>query len=268
MLRVSLAAITLAAPVLAAPLLGAAAVAQPAAGTTTCPKPQPGRFAVMGTGNRGSGAAATPTAHLLEERWLPDGTVRGTAAERQGRSERSGSYSGSLSVTAACVVELERRLPWGVERTEVVVDGRGRPLYSISRSPGAVITSRWLPMGKGSCSAGQLDGLVLSQQTGLSWQGKAWVPNAVVQREQWRSGSVEGIALISTNGMGETVRYSGSLQLKPSSCWGELQERDSQGNSYRYRALVVSGHKRSGARGYFYLQRDPDDLTVGWLVRD
>jgi hypothetical protein len=268
MLRVSLAAITLAAPVLAAPLLGAAAVAQPAAGTTACPKPQPGRFAVMGTGNRGSGAAATPTAHLLEERWLPDGTVRGTAAERQGRSERSGSYSGSLSVTAACVVELERRLPWGVERTEVVVDGRGRPLYSISRGRGAVITSRWLPMGKGSCNASQLDGLVLSQQTGLSWEGKAWVPNAVVQREQWRSGNVEGIALISTNGMGDTVRYSGSLKLNPSSCWGELQERDSQGNSYRYRALVVSGHKRSGARGYFYLQRDPDDLTVGWLVRD
>jgi hypothetical protein len=268
MLRVSLAAITLAAPVLAAPLLSAAAVAQPAAGNAACPKPQPGRFAVMGTGSRGSGAAATPTAHLLEERWLPDGSVRGTAAERQGRNERSGSYSGSLSINASCVVELERRLPWGVERTEVVVDGRGRPLYSISRGRGAVITSRWLPMGKGSCNASQLDGLVLSQQTGLSWEGKAWVPNAVVQREQWRSGNVEGIALISTNGMGDTVRYSGSLKLNPSSCWGELQERDSQGNGYRYRALVVNGHKRSGARGYFYLQRDPDDLTVGWLVRD
>ena len=29
---------------------------------------------------------------------------------------------------------------------------------------------------------------------------------------------------------------------------------------------VVNG--RSGARGYLYLQSDPDDLTVGWLVRD
>jgi len=59
-----------------------------------------------------------------------------------------------------------------------------------------------------------------------------------------------------------------SLQLDPGSCWGSLQERDSLGVTYRYRALVVSGHKQQGARGYFYLQRDPDDLTVGWLVRD
>ena len=264
MLRVSLAALALATPLLAPPAPAApAASPAPAAG---CPKPQPGRFAVMGTGSRGPGA--TPTAHLLEERWLPDGSLRGTAAERQGRSERSGSYSGSLKLTANCVVHLERRLPWGLERTEVVVDGRGRPLYSISRSPGAVISSRWLPMAKGSCSVEQLDGLVLSHQTGLSWQAKAWVPNAVVQREQWRAGRVEGLALLSTNGMGETVRYTGSLQLDPGSCWGSLQERDSLGVTYRYRALLVSGHKRQGARGYFYLQRDPDDLTVGWLVRD
>ncbi|MFM8968535.1 MAG: hypothetical protein ACKOGI_11480 [Vulcanococcus sp.] len=268
MLRVSLAALALATPLLsaAAPAQQAAQpTGQPAAG---CPKPQPGRFAVMGTGSRGQGPASTPSAHLLEERWLPDGSLRGTVAERQGRRERSGSYTGSFTLTASCVVQLERRLPWGVERTEVVVDGRGRPLYSISRSPGAVISSRWLPMAKGSCSVGQLDGLVLSHQTGLSWQGKAWVPNAVVQREQWRGGSVEGIALMSTNGMGDTARYSGSLKLDPGSCWGSLQERDSLGVGYSYRALVVSGHKQQGARGYFYLQRDPDDLTVGWLVRD
>jgi hypothetical protein len=131
-----------------------------------------------------------------------------------------------------------------------------------------VISSRWLPMAKGSCSVEQLDGLVLSHQTGLSWQGKAWVPNAVVQREQWRGGAVEGIALMSTNGMGDTVSYGGSLKLDPGSCWGSLQQRDSLGVGYSYRALVVGGHKQQGARGYFYLQRNPDDLTVGWLVRD
>ena len=266
MLRVSVAALAL-----ATPLLAAAAPPQqpaPAAAAAPCPKPQPGRFAVMGTGSRGQGAASTPSAHLLEERWLPDGSLRGTMAERQGRRERSGSYTGSLQLTSSCVVQLERRLPWGVERSEVVVDGRGRPLYSITRSPGAVISSRWLPMAKGSCSVEQLDGLVLSHQTGLSWQGNAWVPNAVVQREQWSGGSVQGIALMSTNGMGETARYSGSLKLDPGSCWGSLQERDALGVAYSYRALVVAGHKRQGARGYFYLQSDPNDLTVGWLVRD
>ena len=267
MLRVSLAALALATPLLSA----AAQAQQPPSGSTaanSCPKPQPGRFAVMGTGSRGQGVATTPTAQLLEERWLPDGNLRGTMAERQGRRERSGSYSGSLRLSPNCVVQLERRLPWGVERSEVVIDGRGRPLYSINRSPGAVISSRWLPMAKGSCNVDQLNGLVLSHQTGLSWQGNAWVPNAVVQREQWRSGSVEGIALMSTNGMGETARYSGSLKLDPGSCWGDLQERDSLGVSYSYRALVVNGHKQAGARGYFYVQRDPNDLTVGWLVRD
>jgi hypothetical protein len=29
---------------------------------------------------------------------------------------------------------------------------------------------------------------------------------------------------------------------------------------------VVKG--RTGARGYYYLQSDADDLTVGWLVHD
>ena len=47
-----------------------------------------------------------------------------------------------------------------------------------------------------------------------------------------------------------------------------VQQGDALGVGYSYRALVVAGHKRQGARGYFYLQRNPNDLTVGWLVRD
>jgi hypothetical protein len=212
----------------------------------------------MGTGSRGQGVATTPTAQLLEERWLPDGNLRGTMAERQGRRERSGTYSGSLRLSPNCVVQLERRLPWGVERSEVVIDGRGRPLYSINRSPGAVISSRWLPMAKGSCSVDQLNGLVLSQQAGLSWQGNAWVANAVVQREEWAGGSVKGLALASYNGVGETAGYTGKLQLDSDSCWGTLVERDAKGVNYNYRALVVNG--RNGARGYLYLQTDPTNV--------
>jgi len=77
--------VSLAALALATPLLSAAApaqqAAQPAAG---CPKPMPGRFAVMGTGSRGQGAATTPSAHLLEERWLPDGFPAIRWSGRQG----------------------------------------------------------------------------------------------------------------------------------------------------------------------------------------
>jgi len=268
MLRLSLALLAAAVPLLAAATPRATAAPASATGpqAQTCPSPRQGRYAVMGMGTRNGAPMATPTAHLLEERWLADGKLQGTLVERFGRSERASTYSGQLRVKPSCVVEVERQLPWGMGRSEVVVDGRGRPLYSINRSPGSVITSRWLPMAPGSCQASDLNGLVLSSQEGLSWIRGGWSPNAVVQREQWSNGSVEGIALSSTNGIGETAGYSGQLQLDPNGCWGNLQERDVRGQTYTYRALIVNG--RRGARGYFYLQRDPDDLTVGWLVRD
>jgi hypothetical protein len=242
----------------------------PARAEVRCPQPVQGRFAVMGSGLERSIAAATtrstPTAHLLEERWLAGGRLEGTLMERRGRSERSGRYSGSVRLRESCVLEVERNLPWGTERSEVVLDGRGRPLYSISRRSGSVVTSRWLPMASGSCQPADLDGLVLSSQVGLSWKNGGWSPNAVVQREQWRAGSVQGIALSSYDGVGETATYTGSLQLDRDSCWGSLREVDAQGTTYNYRALLVKG--RSGARGYLYLQNDPNDLTAGWLVRD
>lgn len=235
-----------------------------------CPQPVQGRFAVMGSGlepnSTGGIPRNTPTAHLLEERWLSGGRLEGTVVERIGRSERSSTYSGSLRLRANCVLEVERRLPWGTERSEAVLDGRGRPLYSISRRSGSVITSRWLPMASGSCRPADLDGLVLSSQVGVNWGNGGWSPNAVVQREQWRAGKVQGIALSSYAGVGETASYSGSLQLDRGSCWGTLREVDARQTTYNYRALVVRG--RSGARGYLYLQTDPDDLSVGWLVRD
>jgi hypothetical protein len=121
-------------------------------------------------------------------------------------------------------------------------------------------------MAPGGCKAADLNGLVLSSQVGLSWANGGWSPNAVVQREQWSDGNVKGLALASYGGVGETAAYSGKLSLDAGSCWGSLSERDALGGTYNYRALVVKG--RTGARGYYYLQRDADDLTVGWLVRD
>ena len=246
------------------PLASLSAPAQ--AAQSSCPTPVLGRYAVMGMGVQSGTTSNTPTAHVLEERWLAGGKLQGTVVERIGRSERQATYAGVARMGPGCVLQLERQLPWGQERSEVVLDGKGRPLYGLNRNAGSVITSRWLPMAPGSCRAADLNGLVLSSQVGLSWRKGGWSPNAVVQREQWRDGRVSGLALSSTSGVGETASYTGQLSLDPNSCWGSLNERDALGSTYSYRALLVKG--RSGARGYFYLQRDPDDLTAGWLVRD
>jgi len=244
-------------------------VAAPAdADAKGCQAPMQGRYAVMGMGTVGNPAQTTPEARLLEERWLPGGTLEGRAVERHGRSLRSGSYRGTVRMVGTCLVRVERQLPWGPQVSEAVVDGRGRPLYSLDRTPGTVISSRWLPMAPGPCQVSDLNGVVLSSQVGLNWRQPSggWSPNAVVQREQWSNGAVTGVALSSYGGVGDTASYSGRLQLNPGSCWGGLVETDAKGVKYNYRALVVNG--RNGARGYLYLQSDPDDLTVGWLVRD
>jgi len=231
-----------------------------------CKAPNAGRYAVMGMGNRTAAATTTPEARLLEERWLTSGAIEGRISERLGSKSRSGSYGGSVKLVGECLARVERKLPWGQQVSEVVLDGRGRPLYSLDRTPGAVITGRWLPMAPGACRVEALNGVVLSSQVGLSKAKGGWSPNAVVQREQWRDGSVQGVALSSYDGVGSTVGYSGTLKLDTGSCWGTLVEKDSKGVLYNYRALVVQGKR--GARGYFYLQSDPSDLTVGWLVRD
>ncbi|MFM7314253.1 MAG: hypothetical protein ACKO0M_14005 [Cyanobium sp.] len=244
------------------------AAGAPPAAVVGCQAPMQGRYAVRGMGTVGNPSATTPQARLLEERWQPGGAVEGRTVERLGRSLRSGSYRGRVSVVGTCLVRVERQLPWGRQVSEAVLDGRGRPLYSLDRTPGTVITSRWLPMAPGRCRSADLDGVVLSSQVGLNWRQDrgGWSPNAVVQREQWRDGAVKGIALSSYGGVGDTAGYSGRLSLDPGSCWGGLVETDAKGVNYTYRALVVNG--RNGARGYLYLQSDPDDLTVGWLVRD
>lgn len=252
---------------LAAGPLGAGLLATPAvADAASCERPAQGRFAVMAMGTQQQGGRANPQAQLLEERWLAGGVVQGTLLERVGQTLRRSSYRGSVTRLGNCLVRVERQLPWGRQTSEAVLDGRGRPLYSLDRQSGSVVTGRWLPMAPGSCRAGDLNGVVLSSQVGVNWQGGGWSPNAVVQREQWRDGRVQGIALSSYDGVGDTASYRGSLQMDANSCWGTLVENDAKGVNYNYRALVVNG--RRGARGYLYLQTDPTDLTVGWLVRD
>jgi hypothetical protein len=156
--------ISIAAMGISLPLASLSAPAQ--AAQNTCPTPVLGRYAVMGMGVQSGSGRNTPTAHVLEERWLAGGKLQGTLVERVGRSERQATYTGVARMGPSCVLQLERKLPWGSERSEAVLDGKGRPLYSLNRNAGSVITSRWLPMAPGNCAAADLNGLVLSSQVG------------------------------------------------------------------------------------------------------
>jgi hypothetical protein len=149
----------------------------------------------------------------------------------------------------------------GAQHAEVVLDGRGRPAYSLDLGLGSVTTGRWWHQAPQACRTDSLNGVVLSQQQGWSWRGNRWEPNAVVQREVWSAGRVRGVALSSYGGRQEVAGYSGSLSLSPD-CLGRLSQTDAQGTSYDYAVAVLSD-----GSGYLYLQRDPDDLTIGWLER-
>jgi hypothetical protein len=65
----------------------------------------------------------------------------------------------------------------------------------------------------------------------------------------------------SYGGRQERAGYSGRLELG-ADCLGRMRQRDALGTSYDYRVLVLA----SGG-GYFYLQTDPNDLTLGLLQR-
>ena len=233
---------------------------------TTGLRLQPGQGALQRI--RGDLGGTAPAGHRLPARHgraarkpLHEAPINALfpAPEQAGGSEGPGPVEGDG--TGSPVTEQ-------LQRSEVVLDGRGRPVYGLIRNTGQVLSESWLPMATGRCNSANLNGLVVSRQVGLSQVNGGWSPNAVVQRERWTNGSVEGIALSSYGGDNESVSYSGALSLSPKSCWGTIQETDQTGRTYNYSALIVNGRRSKGARGYLYLQRDPADLTVGWLVRD
>jgi hypothetical protein len=64
---------------------------------------------------------------------------------------------------------------------------------------------------------------------------------------------------MSLAGRQEVATYAGDITLAPS-CLATIRQKDALGVLYNYRAVVLAD-----GGGYFYLQTDPDDLTVGWL---
>ena len=248
----------------APPAPAAAPAAAPGRGDDPgCRPPAPGRWVVMEQGSVGS----EPLARLRQERWHADGRLEGVLLERRDRNWRERAYVGQWRPAGTCRVTVERLLavdpadarPREVQRVGAVLDRAGRPAYSLDLAEGTVLSGRWWPQADGPCATRTLAGVVLSQQQGLSWEGGAWRPNAVVQRELWREGRVQGLALTSVAGRQEEAPYSGSLSVAPS-CLATIHQKDGQGVLYNYRAVLLAN-----GSGYFYLQTDPDDLTVGWL---
>jgi hypothetical protein len=237
--------------------IGPALAASPSApaGLDQCLPPAAGTFVVLGSGqHRGE-----PTALLMQERWLADGRIEGVRYLREGRRFREDRYTGQVKADARCWALVERQGSAGAMAEAVALDQAGRPRTSLVVAPSEVLSLRYVAQTPGTCRPEQLDGLVTSQQQGQSWQGGRWQPNAVVQREWWQGGAVQGVAVASYAGRQDRVTYSGRLQLG-ADCLGSMTQRDDAGVSYTYKVVVFA---KGG--GYVYLQTDPDDLTLGLL---
>ena len=222
-----------------------------------CAEPKAGRYVVMERGVIGT----EPTARLIQERWMPNGRIEGIVFERTGQDSRREEYRGTYQVQSNCQVLVQRQLSSTTESTITVLNPNGEPVFGLATQPQTVISSRWFPQDPETCQASELDGVVLSRQRGLSWDGSSWRPNAVVQREVWSNGVVRGEAISSYNGRQEQASYTGEIKIQEN-CWARLTETDSKGIDYNYNAVLLSG-----GRGYIYLQNDATDLTLGLLER-
>jgi len=247
---------------------GAPTAARPARRATTllakpaapvqCAAPRAGRYVVMGDGV----AQKDPVARILQETWNPDGTISGIRLERRGRTYREVAYTGRYRSLSLCRAGIERTYDSRISTSQAVLDASGSPRYSLGTLPDVVVVSRWFAQGSGACRASLLDGTVLSMQQGRNWKDGLWRPNAVIQNERWRAGSVLGIAISSYGPRIEEATYSGTITVD-ADCLATVKQTDSLGVAYNYRAVVLAD-----GSGYLYLQTDPDDLTVGFLEHE
>jgi len=223
-----------------------------------CAAPRAGRYVVMGDGV----AQKDPVARILQETWNPDGTISGIRMERRGRIYREVAYTGRYRSLSLCRAGIERTYDSRISTSQAVLDASGSPRYSLGTLPDVVVVSRWFAQGSGACLASLLDGTVLSMQQGRNWKDGLWRPNAVIQNERWRAGSVLGIAISSYGPRIEEATYSGTIAVG-ADCLATVKQTDSLGVAYNYRAVVLAD-----GSGYLYIQTDPDDLTVGFLEHE
>lgn len=226
-----------------------------AAALAQCKAPAAGTFVVLGSVQQ----RGEPTALLMQERWFADGRIEGVRYLREGRRFTEDRYSGEVKADANCWALVERQGSAGAMADAVALDGLGRPRTSLVVAPSEVLSLRYVAQAPGACRPEQLDGLVTSQQQGQSWLAGSWQPNAVVQREWWQAGAVQGLAVSSYAGRQDRATYSGSLTLG-ADCLGRMTQRDAAGASYNYKVVLLAN-----GGGYVYLQTDPDNLTLGLL---
>jgi len=243
------------APTAARPEQAGSALQPKSATPVQCTAPRPGRYVVMGDGV----AQSEPVARILQETWHPDGSITGIRLERRGHTYREVAYTGRFRSLSLCRAGIERTYDSNTSTSQAVLDAGGRPRYSLGTLPDVVVVSRWFQQPAGTCSAALLDGSVLSMQQGRNWKEGLWRPNAVIQNERWRAGSVLGIAISSYGSRIEEATYSGTISVA-ADCLATVKETDSLGVAYNYRAVVLAD-----GSGYLYLQTDPNDLTVGFL---
>jgi hypothetical protein len=243
------------APTAARPEQAGSALQPKSATPVQCSAPRAGRYVVMGDGV----AQNEPVARILQETWHPDGSITGLRLERRGHTYREVAYTGRFRSLSLCRAGIERTYDSNTSTSQAVLDAGGRPRYSLGTLPDVVVVSRWFPQPAGTCSAALLDGSVLSMQQGRNWKEGLWRPNAVIQNERWRAGSVLGIAISSYGSRIEEATYSGTISVG-ADCLATVKETDSLGVAYNYRAVVLAD-----GSGYLYLQTDPNDLTVGYL---
>ena len=246
------------APTAARPVRRATTLLAKPAAPVQCAAPRAGRYVVMGDGV----AQKDPVARILQETWNPDGTISGIRMERRGRIYREVAYTGRYRSLSLCRAGIERTYDSNISTSQAVLDASGSPRYSLGTLPDVVVVSRWFAQGSGACRASLLDGTVLSMQQGRNWKDGLWRPNAVIQNERWRAGSVLGIAISSYGPRIEEATYSGTITVG-ADCLATVKQTDSLGVAYNYRAVVLAD-----GSGYLYLQTDPDDLTVGFLEHE
>ena len=246
------------APTAARPVRRATTLLAKPAAPVQCAAPRAGRYVVMGDGV----AQKDPVARILQETWNPDGTISGIRMERRGRIYREVAYTGRYRSLSLCRAGIERTYDSNISTSQAVLDASGSPRYSLGTLPDVVVVSRWFAQGSGACRASLLDGTVLSMQQGRNWKDGLWRPNAVIQNERWRAGSVLGIAISSYGPRIEEATYSGTITVG-ADCLATVKQTDSLGVAYNYRAVVLAD-----GSGYLYLQTDPDNLTVGFLEHE
>lgn len=219
-----------------------------------------GTYVGLDNGFIKSAGRSSPSARLYQEKWAADGTVVGTIWERQGKKFSSYSYQGQIRLNADCSGEVYRYLPKGILKSAIVASPDTHQSFSVDLVKGNTVSGTITPQMAGVCSESTLKGTVLSNQTGYSLLKGDWKPNTVIQREEHDGqAGVTGLAISSYNGKPEKAVYTGKFQIRED-CTGTLEEVDSQGVHYHYRAIMLASGK-----GYFYLQTDPKDLTGAFL---